>query len=380
MRILLFLAAAAGLAGIAAAQRPPGAADLRAAQAEAGEALARVRRFEQAAANATDAAARARAEAEALAARIQQAEAEITAGETRTAIIDRMMREQRARLAERQGPLIRLTAALQTMARRPPALAIAQPGSLDDAVRVRSVLAAALPRIRARTAAVRAEIERTRTLQAQAQAARQALLASRTELAGRRQALAAFESSQRSRSQGLADLALRESDRALALGEEARELERVVSSGPFRRRLAARLAELPGPVPRPGGAGAPPPRAALIMPVTGRLLTGVGELSEAGVHARGLSLDVAQDAPVVAPGRARVAYAGPFRSYGAVVILDHGGGWTSVVTNLASLAVRAGQRVERGAPIGRAAGGDAPVSVELRLGGRPVPITALLAG
>jgi septal ring factor EnvC (AmiA/AmiB activator) len=116
------------------------------------------------------------------------------------------------------------------------------------------------------------------------------------------------------------------------------------------------------------------------MPVAGRLLSGVGELSEAGVHARGLSLQVASGAPIVAPAPARVAFAGPFRSYGTVVILDHGGGWTSVLTNLSDLAVRAGQRVERSAPIGRAASGDQPVMVELRVGGRPVPITSLLAG
>jgi hypothetical protein len=42
--------------------------------------------------------------------------------------------------------------------------------------------------------------------------------------------------------------------------------------------------------------------------------------------------------------------------------------------------VEAGQRVERAAQIGRAAGGDAPGMVELRVNGRPVPITSLLAG
>jgi septal ring factor EnvC (AmiA/AmiB activator) len=114
--------------------------------------------------------------------------------------------------------------------------------------------------------------------------------------------------------------------------------------------------------------------------VSGRVLTGTGELSDAGVHARGLTLEVDRQAEVRAPANGRVAFSGPFRSYGSVVILDHGGGWTSVVTNLAGIGVSAGQRVQRGALIGRARGGEEPVTIELRYNGRPVPVTAALAG
>ena len=377
---LLLTVVSLAAAGIAVAQAPPGPADLRAAQSEASQALSRSRHFEAAAAKATDDAARARAEAEALAARIQMAEAEITAGEARAGIIARLVADQRARLAERQGPLIRLTAALQTIARRPPALALAQPGSLDDAVRVRAVLASALPRIQARTAGVRSEIDRTRMLQAQQATARGALLASRTELSQRRVALAAMEARQRQRSQGLVQLALRETDRALAFTEEARGLAGLVGDRAFRRGLAGRLAELPGPVLRPGSTATPAAGNAIVLPVAGRLVTGVGEVSGAGVHARGVTLAVAAEAPVAAPAPARVAFAGPVRSYGAVVILDHGGGWTSVVTNLRALSVQAGQRVGRGAALGRAIGGSEPVTIELRHAGRPVPLTSLLAG
>jgi len=354
-------------------------ADLRTAQEEARQALARSQQFEQAAAKATDDAARARAEAEALAARIQAAEAEITAAETRALLIDAQLRQQRAALAERQGPLVRLLAALQSMSRRPPALALVQPGSLDDAVRVRAVLAATLPRIQARTAAVRAAIDRTRTLRAQQDTAREALVASRAALAERRNELARLEADQRSRSQGLAALALRESDRALALGEEVRAVERQVSDRAFQQRLQARLAALPGPVLRPGGGGAPPSGPRFQLPIAGEVVTGAGELTDAGFHARGITLEVEPGAQVRAPAPGRVAFAGPYRSYGLVLILDHGGGWTSVVTGLDALVFANGQSVPRGATVGRVGGSDPRVGVELRFGGRPVPLTALLA-
>src|SRR3546814_19992181 len=100
-----------------------------------------------------------------------------------------MRADQRARLAERQGPVIRLTAALQMMARRPPALALVQPGSLDDAVHVRALLASTLPVIRARTAALREEVEAGNQLRDQAALAKAALVDSRAELKAERVAL-----------------------------------------------------------------------------------------------------------------------------------------------------------------------------------------------
>ena len=375
---ILALGLTGGSLAVAAPRVDP--ASFRAALNEAREAQQRADQLERQAAEATDDAARARAEAESLVARIQAAEAEITAAEGRSAFIAAQLRIQRGRLAERQGPLIRLTAALQNLSRRPPALALVQPGSLDDAMRVRAVLASALPQIRARTAGLRAEIDRANALLAQEDQARRALVASREELGDRRAALAELEARQRARSQGLADLALQESDRALALGEEARGLEEVVRDRAFQRRLETRLAELDGPVPRPGGNASAAPRGNFLLPVRGQVLTGTGELSDAGVHSRGLTLAVDRQAEIRAPANGRVAFSGPFRSYGSVVILDHGGGWTSVVTNLAGIGVAPGQRVQRGALIGRARGGDEPVTIELRFNGRPVPVTAALAG
>ena len=90
----------------------------------------------------------------------------------------------------------------------------------------------------------------------------------------------------------------------------------------------------------------------------------------------------ASAATVVAPAAGTVRYAAPFRGYGGIVILDHGEGWTSLVTGLGALAVHTGERVEAGAVLGRAGngrGGAAPrVTVELRRDGRPMDIAALL--
>lgn len=378
-----FLAAALAAAGIAAHATQSGdAGALAQAKREAAEANARVRALEGRARTATDAAERARAESEALAARIEAAEADLTAAERRIAVIQALQAGQRARLAARQQPLIRLTGALQTMARRPPALALVQPGSVGDTVHVRSLLEAALPEIRRRTADLRAEVDRANGLRDGLVAARAELLASREALRARRVELAAFEARQRARSSALSGLALAESDRALAFDEEAHALARRIGERAYQARLAAELVTLSGPLPRPG----PPPERAETgipyrLPVAGRLVTGVGEISDGGVHSRGLTFETAAGAEVVAPANGRIVYAAPFRSYGSVVILDHGQGWSSVITNLDDLAVAAGANVRGGTRLGRAGAGNAPrVTVELRRAGRPFPIAQLIAG
>ncbi len=379
----LLIAVAVAAAGIAAHAAGGGDAQaLAQAKREAAQANDRVRALEGRARSATDAAERARAESAALAARIEAAEADLTAAERRIVVIEALRLAQRTRLAERQQPLMRLTGALQTMARRPAALALVQPGSVGDTVHVRALLEAAVPEIRRRTADLRAEVDRANMLQAGIEAARGELLASRETLRSRRVELAAFETRERARSSALSGLALAESDRALAFDEEAHALARRIGARSYQVRLGAALGALSGPLPRPGpaeerAAAAIPYR----LPVEGRLVTGVGEISDGGVHSRGLTFETAAGTDVVAPANGRVAYAGPFRSYGRVVILDHGQGWSSVITDIATLDVTAGATVRRGMRIGRTGGGTAPrITVELRREGRPVPIAQLLTG
>jgi septal ring factor EnvC (AmiA/AmiB activator) len=375
--LLPALVAAALAAGIAAAQTGGSdAAALTQAKREAAEAVRRSELLQRQASAATDEAARARARAETVAARIEAAEADITAAEARIRIVEKMRAAQRARLAERQGPVVRLTAALQTLARRPPALALVQPGSLNEAVRVRALLASTLPVVRARTAALRAEVARGNQLRGQAELAVKSLERGQADLLKQRQALAQIEAGQRRRSQALASSALVQSDRALALGEDARDLAEQMDSRQYQSAVRRSLAELPGPTPRPGETTPPrPSRQAYILPVEGRIVTGLGEISAAGVHARGLTFETRAGSPAIAPRAGRVAYAGAFRGYGDIVIIDHGGGWTTVVTDLTGLTVRAGVRVAQGAPLGRVRD---KVTVELRRQGRPYPIAGVI--
>ncbi|WP_201781052.1 murein hydrolase activator EnvC family protein [Sphingomonas sp. Leaf343] len=383
MRSAVILLALLATGGVAAAG--PNLADRQRSLTEARRAgavaQARADRLAAAASAERDAAAKAAADERALAARVGAAEADLATAGARAALVDRLLADQRARLATAQAPVARLLAALQSLAARPAIVAVAQPGSVDDLVHLRAVLGGALPVIRARTAGVRTELERTRGLRADAVLAARAIGDSRARLERERRELAALEASHRGRALALGRGAITESDRALALGEEARDLiDRMTEDGEGQAVVAG-LSRLPGPVARPmavGVLGPPAPRGVLRMPVAGRLVTGFGEISEAGVRSRGLSFVTAPGATVVAPAGGRVRYARRFGDYGMIVVIDHGDGWTSLLSGLSRVGVKAGAEVAQGQTIGRAVGGEQlPLTVEVRRRGRPIDAAAL---
>lgn len=381
--------AAALLAMLAAGSMAPAQemreqqARLKSATAASNAAQARAQALEAAAANERDRAVQARAQEAAAAERVKAAEADIAAAEARIAIVDRLLAGQRVQVAERQGPIVRLIAALQSMARRPAVLGLIQPGSTEDMVHVRAVLGTTMPVVERRTAEVRAELARVQQLRATADTAVKNLRDGRARLEGERIALVQLEAAHRARSQALGRSALVESDRALALGEQARDIVDQMQSQGEASQVQRELRALPGPLPRPDAeaspAAAPQRQPAYRLPVVGRLVTGLGELSATGVRARGLTLATAPNARTIAPAAGRVVYAGPFRAYGGVVIIDHGEGWTTLVAGLGGLAVRVGDRVAQGQVIGRAwANGDPRVIVELRRRGQPMDLAQML--
>ncbi|MDC8753757.1 peptidoglycan DD-metalloendopeptidase family protein [Erythrobacter sp. sf7] len=362
-------------------------AQLARAARESRRAEQRAARLSRKAEAATEAATRTASEAAALAARIQQAEADIEVARARLSLVQAERAELTARLAEQQEPTARLAAALQTASRRPLALSALQPGSLKEVVYVRAVLDSAVPQIRARTADLRDELDKGRALEAEATRTLAELRDGEKALRERRAALAALESKQRVASRNARGAAMREAERALALAEEARDLDGLVSRLDDIAALRRELAALPGPVlrpadlsaplpaapePAPSATGSASPPADYQLPVDGRTLVGFGARRASGIASTGLELAPVAGAQVVAPARGRAVFAGPYRGFGRIVIIEHDGGWTSLVTGLARVDVAVGAAVIGGSPVGVAGGRGAPVTIELRRDGEPV--------
>jgi septal ring factor EnvC (AmiA/AmiB activator) len=108
------------------------------------------------------------------------------------------------------------------------------------------------------------------------------------------------------------------------------------------------------------------------MPLAGRLLAGFGEEMEGSARSRGISLAARPGAQAVSPAPGRVAFAGPYRGYGRIVIIEHDGGWTTLVTGLAQLDAAVGAELVAGSPLGITGPGEPRVTVELRHNGEPV--------
>jgi len=220
------------------------------AKQQSAAAMARSALLEKQAAAASGEADRLKKRSAALAARIQSAEADISAGEARVALVNRRLTAQRARLAQQQQPLLELAASLQQLSRQPPVSVLAQPGSLTDMVHARAVIDAAMPVIERRTAGVRQELTLLQTTQRQQAVALRALSASKIQLAERRNALTRLENEGRMRSRELMSSAQLEADRALGLGEKARDIVELMDALETDGMVRGELAQLAGPLPR----------------------------------------------------------------------------------------------------------------------------------
>lgn len=129
----------------------------------------------------------------------------------------------------------------------------------------------------------------------------------------------------------------------------------VVALEEARSELLETIASMPPPAEGLGGFGAR--RGNLSWPVKGEIEQGFGLQTDArfGTHVqhKGLDLRAARGDRVFAPHPASVGYAGWFRGYGNLIVLDHGEGYYTLYAHLDALAVERGQQLEQGAELGR---------------------------
>jgi septal ring factor EnvC (AmiA/AmiB activator) len=372
--VLCPLLAASALAQIAG---EPLDAALKAAQAEQAAAEAQTAALERIAGKARGEAERLHAEQAAAAQAIQAAEARISAADARLRLASAYVAAHRQQLTAEQRPVSSLLAGLGTMARRPPLLVLADQGGLDELVKVRLLLDATLPVIRSRTGRLSAELAQGQRLQQAALDARAELARSRDNLASRRERYAALEDKAVQQALSSGGQALGAGDVAIAASEEVERLRAEQSGSQSIRAVAARLAgedAAPGsPFNPEGGASSPP--FAYDLPAAAPVTDGLGSVNASGVRSRGLSLATRRGAALTAPANGVVKFAGPFRDYDGVLIIDHGGGWASLIVNIGT-TLRPGDRVALGQGIGRALG---PLQVELSQNGRRIS-PAIIAG
>lgn len=114
-------------------------------------------------------------------------------------------------------------------------------------------------------------------------------------------------------------------------------------------------------------------RGAMPLPARGRIITGFGDELSPGNSSRGMVVETRPGATVVAPADGVVAFSGPFRAYGHLLILEHADGYHTLLSGMARIDAQVGQRLLAGEPVGLMERADTPsLYVELRRNGQPI--------
>lgn len=110
----------------------------------------------------------------------------------------------------------------------------------------------------------------------------------------------------------------------------------------------------------------------LPLPARGTIVTRYGEQKLKGVSSKGLTIATRNGAQVISPFDGTVAFAGAFRGYGNMIIVEHGDGYLSVMAGLGSVNVEPGQLLLAGEPIGLMPEDNAELYVEIRKNNQPI--------
>lgn len=115
----------------------------------------------------------------------------------------------------------------------------------------------------------------------------------------------------------------------------------------------------------------------LLRPARGPVVTAYGEQMSKGITSKGIIIKTRSQAQVISPYDGTVIFAGPFRGYGNLIIIEHGQGYLSLLAGLEEVDCELGQMLLAGEPVGQMPeSGDARLYIELRKDNHPVnPLT-----
>jgi septal ring factor EnvC (AmiA/AmiB activator) len=339
---------------------------------------------------------------------VQQSEAQLSAIEARLGELEKQERQVRETLAARHGAISALLAAMQRMGRNPPPVMVTRREDALAMVRSAMLLASAFPELRGQAVALADQLNglvrvmtsiRTEGDRLRSETAR--LNDARVRLAGlqesKRQSLAERQSELAQVKQAAAEISKSVSDLSELIGKLDKEVAAKTGLGSYEQEMAAaeqQRASAKQPPPGDAGASSPaapgspaPPTAQdggssvvlappsdrvamltpgrikpavpfaeakgmLPLPAQGRRVLTFGEKTQYGSQSKGLVLETRHGGQVVSPSDGWIVYAGDFRSYGQLLIINAGGGYHVLLAGLSQIDVQLGQFVLAGEPVG----------------------------
>ena len=270
-------------------------------------------------------------------------------------------------LAARQNELSGLLSGLMHLRANPPPAIIVAPSDALSAVRGAIVFGAVVPEVQAKRKALQAKLEELHTLHEATAIELKIQQDSLVLLASSQHELETLQDDKRKFAEVASRDLVSEKLNAAALATKAGSLEQLLAglkkakeaeeqrktadakaaADAAEKAEAARVEALRGPLKQLASL-----KGQLNYPVTGEMLKTYGEQTSFGTKLEGMALATAPQAIVIAPVDGKVEFAGSFRSYGQLLILDAGGGYLVLLAGMNKISAEMGQSVRIGEPIG----------------------------
>ena len=241
------------------------------------------------------------------------------------------------------------------------------------------------PEVRSKTKVLTEEITELRRLERNVLREQKTLAAADAALALKREEIIQLTTAKRAAFENVNSDAQILRQHAESLGEKAGDLRELIlaleATAPAAPRLKPRLALAEQSTPRPIQQASLPratvsqPLGVLSLPATGRVVRAWGDKMPGGAKSESVAFATRSGAQVSAPISGTVEFAGPFRSYGQLLILSTSDGYHVLLWGMSSSYVAVGQSVQQGEPVARMAdraGGEPELYLEVRKGGEPM--------
>ena len=296
-------------------------------------------------------------------ARVQEAERQIEAANGRLATLTGSETALRRSLESRRGVIADVLAVLQRMGRSPPPAILVRPRDMTEAIRAAMLLGAVLPDLKAETTALAEDLDELASLRK--------AIAGETESLGQR-----MEGLSRDRERLTALVAARQNALAeaeQALGAQKDRAAELAAQAASLKELIARMETEVGPAKkdparlRPALAFAET-RGQLALPVAGAIVKAFGAADAYGGVEKGVSIATPAAATVASPIDGWIAFSGPYRTYGQLLIINAGGGYYMVLAGMARINVSVGQFVLAGEPVAVMGDGSARTAAAAAIG------------
>ncbi|MCA0400917.1 MAG: peptidoglycan DD-metalloendopeptidase family protein [Proteobacteria bacterium] len=309
--------------------------------------------------------------------KLREAEDKAATEEEKLAGLVKQEAALRRSLQSRERVLAEVLAAMQRIGRKPPPALLVAPEDVLSAMRAAILLGAVLPDMRDEAMILVADLKTLSDLRRQNQAVTEALRQERDRIAGERGRLASLVEARQGQISLSKEQLEQERQRVAALARDARSLRDLIARSENEIVGNARAAEIARRAPAPARSGtqlaALRPEAArlqprqpfqdrrgqLPLPVSGALARLFGQSDGMGGVERGVTISSNPGAVVTAPADGWVHFAGAYRGYGHLLIINAGGGYHIVLAGMERLSIETGQFVLAGEPVGFL-GGAAP--------------------